>query len=214
VPDPDACPAPARSRPATPERPTPGPGEEGILKAAVAVMAENGYHGTSVRDIAVRAGLSPGALYYHFESKQELLATIMERGIEELLRRTRAALAEAGDAPAARLRAIVRTHVLFHLEDQRGTMLGTSELRALEEPVRTRHLGKRHQQQHFFDDVVVQGTEHGAFGTPIPLEASRAIVVMCTGVAGWFSPDGPLSRTEIALRYERLALDMVCAGQS
>ncbi|TDE18927.1 TetR/AcrR family transcriptional regulator, partial [Actinomadura sp. 6K520] len=40
-------------------------------------MAENGYHGTSVRDIAVRAGLSPGALYYHFESKQELLATIM-----------------------------------------------------------------------------------------------------------------------------------------
>ncbi|WP_165950222.1 TetR/AcrR family transcriptional regulator [Actinomadura sp. GC306] len=212
TPEPDAVPVSARS--ASVERPAQGPGEDGILRAAIAVMAENGYHGTSVRDIAVRAGLSPGALYYHFESKQALLATIMERGIEELLRRTRAALAEAGDDPAAALRAIVRTHVLFHLEDQRGTMLGTSELRALEEPVRTRHLDKRHQQQRLFDDVVVEGTERGAFGTPLPLEASRAIVVMCTGVAGWFSPDGPLSRDEIASRYERLALDMVCAGRS
>ncbi|TDD71507.1 TetR/AcrR family transcriptional regulator [Actinomadura darangshiensis] len=192
-------------------RPAQGPGEEGILKAAIAVMSEQGYHGTSVRDIAGRAGLSPGALYYHFESKQELLATIMERGIGELLRRTRAALDAAGDEPAARLRAIVSTHVLFHLEDQRGTMLGTSELRALDEPVRTRHLDDRHRQQRLFDDVVVQGTERGVFATPIPLEASRAVVVMCTGVAGWFSPRGPLTRTEIALRYERLALDMVGA---
>lgn len=190
----------------------PASGEEVVLRAAIAVMAEKGYHGTSVRDIAVRAGLSPSALYYHFASKQELLATIMERGIEELLRRTRAVLDAAGDDPADRLRAIVRTHVLFHLEDQRGTMLGTSELRALEEPVRTRHLGKRHQQQRLFDDVVVRGAERGVFGTPIPMEASRAVVVMCTGVAGWFSPDGPLTRTEIASRYERLALDMVGAA--
>ncbi|MFD0687833.1 TetR/AcrR family transcriptional regulator [Actinomadura fibrosa] len=198
---PDAAPAPVQ-----------GPGEEGILKAAIAVMAEQGYHGTSVRDIAVRAGLSPSALYYHFASKQEVLATIMERGIEELLRRTRAALADAGDDPASRLGAAVETHVLFHLEDQRGTMLGTSELRALEEPVRTRHLDKRHQQQRLFDDVLLRGAELGAFGTPIPLEASRAIVVMCTGVASWFSPDGPLGRTEIAHRYRRLALDMAAAA--
>ncbi|RAY11898.1 TetR/AcrR family transcriptional regulator [Actinomadura craniellae] len=188
-----------------------GPGEAGVLKAAIAVMTEQGYHGTSVRDIAVRAGLSPGALYYHFESKQEVLATIMERGIEELLRRTRAALEGAADDPAARLAAIVETHVLFHLEDQRGTMLGTSELRALEEPVRGLHLAKRHQQQHLFDGVLTRGTELGVFGTPIPLEASRAIVVMCTGVASWFSPKGPLSRTEVAHHYQRLALDMAGA---
>jgi AcrR family transcriptional regulator len=209
VPDPDAHPAPPQAAP----RSSQGPGEEGILKAAIAVMTEKGYHGTSVRDIAVRAGLSPGALYYHFESKQELLTTIMERGIEELLRRTRAALARAGEAPAAQLAAIVETHVLFHLEDQRGTMLGTSELRALEEPVRGLHLTKRHQQQRLFDGVLVRGSELGAFTTPFPLEASRAIVVMCTGVASWFSPEGPLSRTEVAHHYQRLALDMAGARQ-
>ncbi|MFG2085725.1 MULTISPECIES: TetR/AcrR family transcriptional regulator [unclassified Spirillospora] len=188
-----------------------GPGEAGILEAAIAVMTEHGYHGTSVRDIAMRAGISPPALYYHFESKQEVLATIMERGIEALLRDSRAALAAAGDDPAGRLGALVETHVLFHLRDQRGTMLGTSELRALGEPVRTRHIGKRHQQQRLFDGVITQGAELGVFTTPIPLEASRAIVVMCTGVAAWFSPDGPLGRPEVARNYRRLALDMVGA---
>lgn len=57
----------------------------------------------------------------------------------------------------------------------------------------------------------MQGVEAGVFTTPIPLEASRAIVVMCTGVASWFSPEGPLGREEVAGNYRRLALDMVGA---
>lgn len=187
------------------------PGESGILDAAVAVMAEHGYHGTSVRDIAVRAGVSPAALYHHFASKQQVLATIMERGIEALLERTRAALRAAGDHPVERLRALVEIQVLFHLEDQRGTLLGTSELRALEEPVRGPHRAKRAEQQRLFDGVIAEGVADGVFGTPLPQEAARAIVVMCTGVAGWYSPGGRLSRAEIVRRYQRLALDMVGA---
>jgi AcrR family transcriptional regulator len=205
----------ARRGPLSPSRGARPPvGETGILEAAIAVMAEHGYHGTSVRDIAERAGVSPAALYHHFGSKQEVLATIMERGIEALLRRTRTALAAAGEAPADRLRALVGVQILFHLQDQRGTLLGTSELRALDEPVRTRHIAKRHRQQRLFDGVVVRGVEDGAFATPIPLQASRAIVVMCTGVASWFRPRGPLSRAEVVHEYQRLALDMVCARGS
>ena len=196
---------------ARPGAPTSPGGEAAILQAAIAVMAEHGYHGTSVRDIAVRAGLSPSALYHHFASKQEVLARIMERGIKALLGRTRAALDEAGDDPADRLRALVAVQILFHLEDQSGTLLGTSELRALQEPVLSRHLAKRLEQQRLFDEVVADGVRRGAFGTPLPREASRAIVVMCTGVAAWFSPRGRLSRAEVVERYQRLALDMVGA---
>lgn len=205
----------ARRGPLSPSRGAQPPvGETGILEAAIAVMAEHGYHGTSVRDIAERAGVSPAALYHHFGSKQEVLATIMERGIEALLRRTGAALAAAGEAPADRLRALVQVQILFHLEDQRGTLLGTSELRALDEPVRSRHITKRHRQQRLFDGVVNHGVQVGAFATPIPLQASRAIVVMCTGVASWFRPRGPLSRAEVVREYQRLALDMVVARDS
>lgn len=214
-----SCSRPAAVRAAT--RPRQGrstirtalPGEAGILDAAVAVMAEHGYHGTSVREIAVRAGVSPAALYHHFPSKQQVLVTIMERGIEALLERTRSALAAAGPDPADRLRALVGIQVLFHLEDQRGTLLGTSELRALEEPVRGPHRAKRQEQQRMFDRVVADGVAAGVFGTPLPQEAARAIVVMCTGVAGWYSPRGRSSRPEIVRRYQRLALDMVVARE-
>lgn len=187
------------------------PGEAGILDAAIAVMAEHGYHGTSVREIAVRARVSPAALYHHFTSKQQVLATIMERGIEALLQRTRAALDAAGEHPADRLGALVEVQVLFHLEDQRGTLLGTSELRALEEPVLGAHRLKRAQQQRLFDTVVADGVASGAFTTPLPEEASRAIVVMCTGVAGWFSAARSPGRADVVRRYQRLALDMVGA---
>jgi hypothetical protein len=112
------------------------------------------------------------------------------------------------------LRALVEVQVLFHLEDQRGTLLGTSELRALEEPVRAPHLAKRHAQQRFFDSVVREGAERGVFRTSLPDEAARAIVVMCTGVAGWFSDKGPVGRPEMVERYQRLALDMVGARES
>jgi AcrR family transcriptional regulator len=184
-------------------------GEEAILKAAIAAMAEHGYHGTSVRDIAERAELSPAALYYHFTSKQDLLATIMERGIDRLLMRTRTALAEAGEAPADQLSAIVAVQVLFHLESQGATLLGTSEMRALEEPVRSKHRAKRLQQQRLFDQVIADGVARGVFTTTLPAEAARAIVVMCTGVASWFSPEGSLSREQVVQHYQRLTLDMV-----
>ncbi|MCW0214589.1 MAG: TetR/AcrR family transcriptional regulator [Pseudonocardia sp.] len=190
------------------------PGDAAIIEASIEVMAAHGYHGTSVRDIALRAGLSPAALYHHFPSKQAVLATIMERGIEALLSRTAAALECAGDDPADRLRALVEVQVLFHLEDQRGTLLGTSELRALEEPVLTPHLAKRHTQQRYFYAVVREGVEQGVFRTTLPDEAARAIVVMCTGVAGWFSDKGAVGRPEMVERYQRLSLDMVGASGS
>lgn len=178
-----------------------------IVRAAIAVMAEHGYHGTSVRDIADRADLSPASLYNHFASKQQILVAIMERGIEELTRRTREALEPVPeDDPAERLRAIVAVHVLYHLEDQRGTLLGTSELRALEEPVRSAHVAKRVAHQRIFETVVADGVRRGVFTTPYPVDAARAIVTMCTAVATWYREGGPLSREEISKRYQELSL--------
>lgn len=185
------------------------PGLAAIVQASVEVMAEHGYHGTSVRDIAECAGVTPAALYHHFASKHDILAHIMECGIDELLRRTTAALDSASADPVVQLRAIVAVHVLFHLEDQRGTMLGTSELRALQEPVRSRHIAKRQRQQRFFKQTVADGVRQNLFHTAHPVEAARAVVVMCTGVASWYKPAGRLSRIQIARRYQALALDLV-----
>src|SRR5262245_47964357 len=96
------------------------PGAKAIVDAAIDVFGRHGYHGTSIRDIAERAGLSSAALYHHFSSKQDLLFQIMDRGIEALVHQTEEAYAAAPPTPQDRLAAIVRVHVLAHTVDPVG----------------------------------------------------------------------------------------------
>ena len=51
-----------------------------LLVAAVEAFAERGYHATTTRDIAGRAGMSPAALYIHYKTKEELLHRISRIG--------------------------------------------------------------------------------------------------------------------------------------
>jgi AcrR family transcriptional regulator len=48
-----------------------------ILQTASALFVERGYAGTSIRDISVHLGMTKGALYYHFASKEELLYALI-----------------------------------------------------------------------------------------------------------------------------------------
>jgi AcrR family transcriptional regulator len=186
-----------------------GPGARILLTAAVDAMVEHGYHGTSVRDVAERAGMSPAALYHHFPSKQALLFTIMDRGMDELIRRSEEAYAAAPDDLAEQLQALVRVHVLRHIEHRKESFLGNSELRSLDEPGRSAILAKRDRHMSSFYRVVREGVERGQFRTRFPTEAARSIVTMCTAVATWYHEDGPLPAEEIARRYADLALAMV-----
>jgi len=131
-----------------------GAGGKVISDAAIVAMSEQGYHGTSVRDIADRAGMSSASLYHHFSSKQDLLFRITDRGIEALVRKTEDALQASPEDPAARLRAIVRVHVLTHIEDQRGSFIGNSEIRSLEPANRAIIVSKR-------DHALSEGGHHG-----------------------------------------------------
>jgi AcrR family transcriptional regulator len=63
-----------------------------ILEAAAMCFAENGFHRTTMQDICRRAGVSPGALYLYFRSKEALIEGLCERDRQEL--RQGAALVE------------------------------------------------------------------------------------------------------------------------
>lgn len=80
-----------------------------ILDAALAVFAERGFDAARMDDIAAEAGVSKGALYLYFESKEALLKGLVEREVAPVAARVRA-LAESGAGdPEATLRLIVRT---------------------------------------------------------------------------------------------------------
>src|SRR5258708_316912 len=67
-----------------------------LLIAAVDAFAARGYHGTTTRDIADRAGLSPAGVYVHYRSKEELLYRIALIGHQH----THRVVADAKDSAA------------------------------------------------------------------------------------------------------------------
>lgn len=179
------------------------------LAAALAAFVEHGYHGTSVREIASRAGLSVPGLYHHYPSKQSLLQGLSDITMAELLARSEAALAEAGDDPLSRFDALIESLLRFHMYRRAQAFVGSTELRSMDADYRTIYVGHRDRQQRMIDEAVAAGVATGIFGVEYPADAARALATMCVGVSTWYRPDGPLDPDQLVTRYLALARDLV-----
>jgi len=88
-----------------------------VRDMAAELFAAKGYHQTTMRDIAGRAGMLPGSIYYHFPSKEDLLVAVYEEGVARLAARVEAADPGAEAGPWARLEAVMTAHVAALLDD-------------------------------------------------------------------------------------------------
>jgi AcrR family transcriptional regulator len=183
-----------------------------ILEAALEAFSEHGYHGTTTRDLARRSGLSVPGVYHYYPSKQDILFALMNEIIDELLTRSRQALADVPADPAAQFDALVESLLRFHMYRRAGATVSTGELRSLEPDNRQRYVAKRDEQQHMLDQVIIDGVRDGVFATAYPKDASRAIASLCVGVASWYRPDGSLSVDALLVRYLAIARSIVGIG--
>ncbi|MFC3613436.1 TetR/AcrR family transcriptional regulator [Lutimaribacter marinistellae] len=71
---------------------------EELLRKAADLIAQKGFEGTSMRDIASAVNMLPGSLYYHFKSKEEMLLEIHQRVVDGMFERVETAIA-AGHTP-------------------------------------------------------------------------------------------------------------------
>jgi AcrR family transcriptional regulator len=89
---------------------------ERILETAAAAFARDGYEGTSLNALIRASGLTKGAFYFHFASKEELALAAFRRKQEQMVERAKAMVADTADA-AEELRAMVRTRARLYAED-------------------------------------------------------------------------------------------------
>ena len=169
---------------------------ERILRAAVALFRERGYHGSSMRTLARALRMEAASLYYHFKSKQEILFAILDRTLDDLLAGVGRAVASA-DGPEARLRAAVRFHVLFHTDSQHEAFLSRLVLT------------RRDEYERVFRGLLASGARAGVFQVSDVRLTAMAILTMCTGVATWFSDGGRLAPEAIADRYVEMIMRSV-----
>ncbi|TNC25197.1 TetR family transcriptional regulator [Amycolatopsis alkalitolerans] len=180
------------------------------LAGALEAFVELGYHGAAVRDVAQRAGLSVAGVYHHWPTKQRLLIALLDLTMDDLRRRCRAARAE-GDGPVERLVRLVECLALFHTYRRELGFIGASEMRSVEEPDRARIVAARRDVQRMVDDEVLEGRRRGLMATPLPREAARAVVTLCTALPQWWSPSGGFTPEAVAAQYVDFALDIVRA---
>jgi AcrR family transcriptional regulator len=181
-----------------------------LLQAALAAFAERGFHGTTTRDIAAAAGMSPAALYVHHRSKEELLYLISRSGHERTLALVRAGLA-VGGTPAERLHRVIHAFVVDHAKHHTSARIVNYELAALSEA----HLAEIRQIRRQIDaevrGLVEAGVASGDFDTPDPRVASMALLSLGIDIGRWYRDDGEWSPEQIADQYADTALRVVGA---
>ena len=86
---------------------------QALIETAVKTIAQRGIDALSLRELAARAGVSPGAPYHHFPNRSDLLAQIAEEGFTRLAAQLIAARDAASDDASARLEALGLAYVTF-----------------------------------------------------------------------------------------------------
>ncbi|WP_231954315.1 TetR/AcrR family transcriptional regulator [Actinoplanes derwentensis] len=178
-----------------------------VRTAALELFAERGFHGTGIRDLAQRAGVSTATLYHYMGTKEDLLAEIMRDSMRLLLRA--ASPTGTGGTPTERIARLTRIHVLAHAARPLHTRVADDELRALSPGSRAEITALRDEYERFWQSAIDDGVSTGEFRVQAPGVARLALLEMCSGVARWYRPDGPLTAGELAARYVEMALGLL-----
>jgi AcrR family transcriptional regulator len=182
---------------------------EVILESALKLFWEHGYHGTSVREISREAGTALANVYNYFPSKLDVLYALMGEAHAGVLGYAEDALANAEGDPLSRVRAIIESHLLFHMRHQRIAVVGNTEFRALPPNLRTEYVAKRDAYELLIEEPIRAGLEQGIFRTPFPKQAMTAMLGLSRAMPEWYREDGPLPEEEILARMTHLALQML-----
>ncbi|MFD7624675.1 TetR/AcrR family transcriptional regulator [Streptomyces sp. NPDC059851] len=181
-----------------------------LLIAAVEAFAERGYHATTTRDIAGRAGMSPAALYIHYKTKEELLHRISRIGHDKALDILQTAAAGPGSS-ADRLGTAVRTFVLWHAAHHTTARVVQYELEALAPEHRSEIVALRRQSDAVVRRILTDGVAAGEFQVPDVPGTTLAVLSLCIDVARWFNAAGSRTPEEVGELYAGLVLRMVGA---
>ncbi|WP_314173105.1 TetR/AcrR family transcriptional regulator [Streptomyces winkii] len=184
-----------------------------LLLGAVEAFAERGFHATTTRDIAGRAGMSPAALYIHYKTKEELLFQISRVGHE----RSVGVLAEAADgggSDSERLARAVRFFVRWHAEHHTTARVVQYELAALGAEHYEEIVGLRRRSEEILRGVLESGDASGEFEVADTRGTTLAVMSLCIDVARWYSPSGRRTPDEIGALYADLVLRMVAPRSS
>lgn len=189
-----------------------------IADAAIELFYEQGATATSVRDITSACGLTPGALYNHFSSKQQLLYMLIrdihvraDEGLE-------AAIEAAPPQPRAQLAAAVRFMVWRAAGPRKQSHVANREYTRLPRATRDEIKAIRRRMRARFADILIAGVQTGELTLPGSQDrtaaalTATAIATLCANISEWTRENYPVPMSDLQDRYVEMALRLAGAS--
>jgi AcrR family transcriptional regulator len=157
---------------------------EDLLAAAARVFAHRGFHGASVEAISEDAGLSTGAIYSNFASKEELFLALYEERIERRRQELRSAVEDAGGREAGLAAAAANVEAVFGREPEWFLLYFEFALHAARDAAFARRFRKiRVAGLRELERGVAEGLEHAGIEPSHATDLARGLRALSYGLA-------------------------------
>lgn len=178
-----------------------------LMSAGLTLFGAQGYADTSVQEIAERAGVTKGAFYHHFDSKEDLLRVIHDEFVDYQLEAMRRVLTEHDD-PAEQIAHLMREFMLSVERYQANVAIFYQEQRYLTGERFKAVKEKRDAFDRMFLSVIERGIQLGSFRADLdPRIVEFGLLGMLAYTYQWYRQGGRHTSDEIADVFTQFALD-------
>lgn len=179
-----------------------------IYLTALELFKQNGYASTSVQEIVDQVGVTKGAFYYYFKSKEEILFLIHDEFIEYELSKSKEIM-QMNISASQKLHKIIDMTMNSLLLFQHHFSVFFQDRRYLTEKHLAIVIEKRDQYENDIYQLLKEGIQAGEFHPDLnPRIVSKGIIGMVGWSYQWFRSNGELSPSDIAMIFK----DMVLSG--
>lgn len=179
---------------------------DAVLRAAVRMFNAQGFHATSLDDVAASLGVSKPTIYHYLGNKDQVLFECVTRGIDQL-REAADAVREAPGTGLDRLRAFLRRYAEITMDDFGRCVIRTSE-EALSAESATRFRALKREIDEAMRGLIAEGV---ADGSVVAADVRLTAFTMAGALSWsgrWFRADGASSAEEVAVQM----VDILTAG--
>lgn len=184
---------------------------DAILESAAALFRRQGYSATTLRQIASTAKIKAGSIYYHFDSKEDILAEVLDRGLRHVFDSVKTAIKRANGGPhRRRIGLAIEAHLVALLETSEFTSANIRIYGQLPERLKKPHRPLRLAYAKYWDKLFLDARRAGEIRADIEIVPLRIFVLGALNwTIEWFSLDSRNAVLQLARRTELLIFDGV-----
>lgn len=182
-----------------------------VLDAAAKIFRDNGYTGTTMRAIADAASLKAGSIYYHYKSKDELIAAMLDMGINSVINSVEKSLDALPDDVSGRdrIECVIRAHISAIIAHGDYTLATRRVFGQVPEEIRRQNLRLRDHYGTIWQNILEEAKAKGELRQDANITLARLFILGALNwTVEWFNPKGGRSIDEVAREFSLI----VCSG--